>query len=62
MESSEEIVYFFDKVKEMRNAQKQYFRTRSNQWLMQAKELEKEVDRLIDVEENPNKNQLKFNL
>lgn len=35
---------FFDKVAEMRNAQKQYFKTRSQDWLIASKTLEREVD------------------
>lgn len=35
---------FVEKVSEMRNAQKQYFRTRSSEILRRAKQLEREVD------------------
>ena len=35
---------FFDTVAKMRHAQKQYFKTRSTEWLIESKELEKKVD------------------
>lgn len=35
---------FFDKVAEMRNAQKKYFETRDKSALDEAKRLEKEID------------------
>lgn len=35
---------FIELVREMRNAQKEYFRTRSKDWLNRSKELEREVD------------------
>ena len=35
---------FFDKVAEMRSAQKEYFRTRSPQVLSESKRLEREID------------------
>lgn len=35
---------FFDKVAEMRSAQKEYFRTRSQQALSESKRLEREID------------------
>lgn len=35
---------FFDTVAKMRHAQKQYFKTRSREWLIESKELEKKVD------------------
>ena len=38
---------FFDLVREMREAQKGYFLTRSNDLLNKSKELEREVDREI---------------
>lgn len=38
---------FFNTVKEMRKAQKTYFRTKTQQDLMEAKRWETEVDRLI---------------
>lgn len=38
---------FFNTVKEMRKAQKTYFRTKTQQDLMEAKRWEMEVDRLI---------------
>lgn len=44
---------FVEKVSEMRNAQKQYFRTRSSEILSHAKQLEREVDackHFIDTE------------
>lgn len=38
---------FFDKVVEMRNAQKEYFRTRDKTAFGKAKELESEIDKEI---------------
>ena len=35
---------FFEKVSEMRDAQKEYFKTRSNASLNKSKKLEKEID------------------
>ena len=35
---------FFDTVAKMRHAQKQYFKARSAEWLIESKELEKKVD------------------
>ena len=35
---------FFDKVAEMRSAQKEYFRTRSPKALSESKRLEREID------------------
>ena len=35
---------FFDKVAEMRSAQKEYFRTRNPQALSESKRLEREID------------------
>lgn len=35
---------FFDTVARMRHAQKQYFKTRSAEWLIESKDLEKKVD------------------
>ena len=35
---------FFDKVSELREAQKEYFKTRSNAALKRSKALEKEID------------------
>ena len=35
---------FFDKVAEMRSAQKEYFRTRSPQALSESKRLKREID------------------
>lgn len=51
---------FFDKVKEMRAAQKEYFRTRSSTELQKAKRLEKEVDEWIKQEESDNNEQQKL--
>lgn len=44
---------FVEKVSEMRNAQKQYFRTRSYEILSRAKQLEREVDAEIERLLNP---------
>lgn len=38
---------FFDKVSEMRDAQKEYFRTRSSASLTKSRNLEKEIDNEI---------------
>lgn len=38
---------FFDKVVEMRNAQKEYFKTKDKDVLKEAKTLEAEIDREI---------------
>lgn len=35
---------FFEKVKRMREAQKDYFKTRSTRYLNESKRLEKEID------------------
>ena len=35
---------FFDIVAKMRHAQKQYFKTRLAEWLIESKDLEKKVD------------------
>ena len=35
---------FYDKVVQMRHAQKQYFKTRSKEWLSKSLTLEKEID------------------
>lgn len=50
---------FFDKVSRMREAQKEYFRTRSGRALSDSKRLEKEIDGEIErvekvIEENNN--------
>lgn len=39
---------FLDMVEKMRNGQKQYFKTRSKEDLIESKRLEKEVDRAIE--------------
>jgi len=39
---------FYDKVVLMRKAQKEYFATRSKDWLSESKRLEKEIDQEID--------------
>lgn len=44
---------FVDKVSEMRNAQKSYFRTRSREFLERSKRLEREVDTVIAAFYNP---------
>ena len=44
---------FFDKVMRMRNAQKQYFKTKQPDWLRRAMVLEKEVDSMISDRVNP---------
>lgn len=42
-----DIIEFAETVKKMRNAQKEYFRTRSGIALNESKKLEKKVDELI---------------
>lgn len=44
------VVIFEDKVKEMREAQKRYFKSRSRSDLLKSKELEKEVDNWLKGE------------
>ncbi|WP_416440432.1 hypothetical protein ACH3O9_11230 [Leeuwenhoekiella sp. A16] len=44
---------FFALVKNMRTWQKRYFRNRDNEALKRSKELEKQVDALIDATRNP---------
>lgn len=51
---------FFDKVSRMREAQKEYFRTRSGRALSDSKRLEKEIDdeierveKVIEEKNNP---------
>lgn len=44
---------FFDKVMWMRNAQKQYFKTKQPDLLRRARALEKEVDAMISDRVNP---------
>lgn len=39
---------FFDKVSQLRKAQKEYFRTRSGRALTESKRLEKEIDTEIE--------------
>lgn len=41
-------VQFFDKVAEMREAQKEYFRTRSKDALIKSKQTEREIDNEIE--------------
>lgn len=38
---------FFDLVATMRNAQREYFRTRDKEWLLKSKDLERQVDEEI---------------
>ena len=44
---------FVELVAAMRNAQKEYFRTRHQDWLVKSKELEKQVDQAIFDHNNP---------
>ena len=39
---------FYEKVKEMRQAQKMYFKTRRTDYLRKSKELEREIDKEIE--------------
>lgn len=41
-------VQFFDKVAEMRDAQREYFRTRSKEALIKSKQTEREIDSEIE--------------
>lgn len=41
-------VQFFDKVAEMRKAQKEFFRTHSKEALIKSKQAEREIDAEID--------------
>lgn len=49
---------FILKVAEMRTAQKEYFKTRDNQWLNQSKKLEREVDKMLASLASPQKDLL----
>jgi hypothetical protein len=55
---------FFDKVSRMREAQKEYFRTRSGRALSDSKRLEKEIDdeieRVEKVMEKKNNPKMEF--
>lgn len=42
-----------EKVEKMREAQRQYFKTRSSDWLEKSKALERDVDRMIAEENDP---------
>lgn len=44
---------FLKKVEQMRNAQKNYFKTRSLEWLKESKRLESEVDDLVVIGKQP---------
>lgn len=44
---------FKERVKEMREAQKNYFKSRDSFWLARAKSLEKEVDTELQKPSNP---------
>ncbi|MBQ4432858.1 MAG: hypothetical protein II894_01730 [Bacteroidales bacterium] len=44
---------FLKKVEQMRNAQKNYFKTRSLEWLKESKRLEAEVDDLVVIGKQP---------
>ena len=44
---------FMDCVAAMRNAQRQYFKTRRLEWLTKSKELESQVDGMIQRAKNP---------
>ena len=46
---------FYEKVRQMRNAQKFYFQTRTTAALERAKEWEAEVDRIIEATEQGKK-------
>lgn len=43
---------FYEKVKEMRQAQKMYFKTQRTDYFRKSKALEKEIDREIERVEN----------
>lgn len=48
-----ELTEFEKQVKEMRQAQKEFFRTKKSEWLEHSKDLEKKVDQyLTDKESN----------
>jgi len=48
---------FFLLTAEMREAQKHYFRTRSQEWLQRSKELERLVDKMVKSRLDPNRDQ-----
>lgn len=50
----ESLVSLYRAVKDMREWQRAYFRSRSGESLQRAKSSEKEVDRIINELENPN--------
>lgn len=51
----ESLVSLYRAVKDMREWQRAYFRSRSGESLQRAKASEKEVDRIINELDNPNK-------
>ena len=40
---------FYKKVSAMREAQKQFFKTKDREWLQKSKSLEREVDGMIEL-------------
>lgn len=51
----ESLLVLYRAVKDMREWQRAYFRSRSGESLQRAKTSEKEVDRIINELDNPNK-------
>ena len=47
---------FADKVFQMREAQKKYFKTRSREALQLSKQLEEEIDNILENRKNRNRN------
>lgn len=61
MISQKEMQEFISMVRDMRTAQKEFFRTRDQGYLTQSKRLEKDVDKAIEkLTEKPSAKQLGF--
>lgn len=54
------IAVFIKRVREMRKAQREYFRWRTQGWLQQAKENERAVDDMLDEYYNEQSRQQRF--
>lgn len=53
MTNEEKLMYLYGIVKQMRDAQKNYFSQRNDENLIIAKKLERKVDKMIDEFYNP---------
>lgn len=56
MKDNEKLIYFYGIVKQMRDAQKNYFSQRSEENLLIAKKFERKVDAMTDLFYNPRLN------